>query len=89
MATKREKEPTFEEALAQIERIVAEVEEGKIGLDESVAKYEAGMKLIRFCQEKLNQVEKRLEMIDKSTRPSAPAEAASPADATNPADADP
>ncbi len=57
---------TFEQALKMIEKIVAEVEEGKIGLDESVEKYESCMKLLRFCQEKLNQAEKRIEIIEKT-----------------------
>jgi len=59
---------TFEEALKMIEQIVAEVEEGKIGLDESVEKYESCMKLIRFCQDKLNQAEKRIEIIEKTAQ---------------------
>lgn len=57
-----------------IEQIVAEVEEGKIGLDESVEKYEICMKLIRFCQEKLNLAEKRIEIIEKANQTEKPAD---------------
>lgn len=73
MAEKNDNELKFEEALAKIDAIVHQVEEGKIGLDESVEKYEEGMTLIRFCQEKLNQAEKRIETIEKTAKPPAKA----------------
>ena len=76
--TNKESKPTFEEALAELEKIVAEVEAGAIGLEESIHKYEQGMKLIRHCRAVLDQAEKRIEMIHKETR--APNAAAEPTD---------
>ena len=66
--TQKEKKQTFEEALAELEKIVAEVEAGEIGLEESISKYEAGMKLIKHCREFLERAEKRIEVINKETR---------------------
>ena len=42
---------SFEQALDGLERIVKELEEGKIGLEESLTLYENGVGLIRRCQE--------------------------------------
>ena len=65
MAQENEKKKTFEEALGELEKIVADVEAGEIGLEESINQYEAGMKLIKYCREILDQAEKRIETINK------------------------
>ncbi len=64
----KEKKPTFEEALKELEEIVTAVEEGKIGLEESLAQYEKGMKLIRQCRTILDAAEKRIETISKTDK---------------------
>ena len=51
---------TFEQALEGLERIVKELEEGKIGLEESLNLYENGVGLIRRCQEQLKRAEQRI-----------------------------
>ena len=60
MAKENEKKKTFEEALAELEKIVGDVEAGEIGLEESIDQYEAGMKLIKYCRAILDQAEKRI-----------------------------
>jgi len=55
--------PTFEQALAAIETIVHELEEGQLGLEESLARYERGVKLLRQCHEQLQQAERRIELL--------------------------
>ena len=60
-----EKKKSYEEALGELERIVEEVEQGKIGLEESIAKYEEGMKLIKHCRGMLDAAEKKIEVISK------------------------
>jgi len=55
-----EKLPTFEQALDALERIVKDLEEGKIGLEESLTLYENGVGLIRRCQEQLRRAEQRI-----------------------------
>jgi len=56
----------FEEAIETLETIVGQMEDGKIGLDDSLNKYEEAMKLIQVCQDKLSQAEKKIEIIKKN-----------------------
>lgn len=64
MAKSAEKrEPTFEEALEQLESIVTAIEEGKIGLEDAVAEYERGVKLLRRCQSILARAETRIQQL--------------------------
>ena len=58
-----EKKLTFEASLEQLEKIVTEVESGEIGLEESISKYENGMKLIKSCRSILNKAEERIQII--------------------------
>ena len=59
------KEPKFEEALAALENIVEEMESGQLSLEESMKKFEAGMKLAQLCSKKLGQTEKKVEILLK------------------------
>jgi len=59
----KEKTPTFEESVAQLEQIVAAIESGQIGLEESLAKYEQGMELVKRCRAILDRAEKRIELL--------------------------
>ena len=65
---KLETKQTFEQALGDLEKIVTEVEQGKIGLEESIEKYEQGMKLIKYCRAILEQAERRIETISKDAQ---------------------
>src|ERR1700722_11799464 len=58
-----EKGPSFEQALDQLETIVHALEEGRLGLDESLAHYEAGVKLLRRCHGLLARAERRIELL--------------------------
>ncbi len=53
----------FEEALEQLERIAEEIEQGRIGLEESITKYEAGMSLIAHCRTILDQSELKIQKL--------------------------
>jgi len=57
---------SFEEALAELEQIVAEIEGGQVGLEESLVKYERGTFLIQHCRGVLNVAEKQIELLSKS-----------------------
>lgn len=57
---------SFEAALAQLEEIVRSLEGGTMGLDEMVGAFEKGQGLIRFCNGKLDEVEKRIELLVKT-----------------------
>jgi exodeoxyribonuclease VII small subunit len=48
------KEKTFEQSIKELEKIVNELESGELDLDKSIAKYTEAMKLIEFCETKLN-----------------------------------
>jgi len=53
--------PTFEQALADLERIVHELEDGKISLEDSLARYEQGVALLKQCYGQLRQAEQRIQ----------------------------
>jgi exodeoxyribonuclease VII small subunit len=55
--------PTFEQAISELETIVREMEEGQIGLSESLAHYERGVKLLRHCHALLQQAEQRIALV--------------------------
>ena len=63
MAKKEDKALTFEESVAQLEQIVGAIESGQIGLEESLAKYEQGMDLVKHCRGILDRAEKRIEVL--------------------------
>ncbi|WP_142848274.1 exodeoxyribonuclease VII small subunit [Telmatospirillum sp. J64-1] len=54
---------SFEEALAELERIVRQLEEGKGRLEDSIAAYERGAQLKRHCEEKLREAQAKVERI--------------------------
>ena len=53
----------FEEAIKKLEKIAKELESGELGLDESVNKFEEGMKLSKICTKMLNDAEKRINLL--------------------------
>lgn len=61
-ATKLEK-LTFEDALANLEKIVRSLEEGNVPLDNSLALFEEGTKLVRFCNEKIDAAEQKVKIL--------------------------
>ena len=67
MADKPEKTQSFEKALARLEEIAAEMESGELGLEKMVAAFEEGQKLVKLCSSKLNEVEKKIEMLVKNS----------------------
>lgn len=56
---------TFEEALKQLETIADQIEQGKIGLEESITKYEEGMALVKQCREILAKAEHRIQKLQE------------------------
>jgi exodeoxyribonuclease VII small subunit len=55
----------FESAMEEIEQVVEQIESGELSLEESLAAYEKGVGLVKFCHQKLNEVEKRIEFLIK------------------------
>jgi exodeoxyribonuclease VII small subunit len=58
-------EMKFEEALKRLEKIVEDLESGKLTLDDSLKKYEEGVKLSRFCLKSLQSAQKKVQMLAK------------------------
>ena len=58
----------FEEALAKLEAIVAEMEGGRLTLEQSMARFEEGMKLTTHCGKQLGETEKKIEILLKSAQ---------------------
>ena len=65
------KPKTFEASLEELERIVRELEQGELPLEKSLELFEQGVKLSRECQDRLNQAERRIEVLmrDNQGRP--------------------
>jgi exodeoxyribonuclease VII small subunit len=65
------KTKTFETSLEELERIVRELEQGELPLEKSLELFEQGVKLSRECQDRLNQAERRIEVLmrDNQGRP--------------------
>ena len=56
----------FEKALEDLEKIVEAMESGELTLDQALKKYEEGVGLVRACQSKLTETEKRIEILTKT-----------------------
>ena len=56
---------TFEQSMKQLERIVQELEGGDLPLEKAIKKFEEGMKLTKFCSQKLDETEKKVSILLK------------------------
>lgn len=56
---------TFEEALAELEQILADIEAGHVGLEQSLQKYERGSFLVQHCRGVLAKAEQQIELLSK------------------------
>jgi exodeoxyribonuclease VII small subunit len=54
---------TFEDALVELERAVRDLEDGRLGLDEALSRYESGVGLIKSCHGRLRQAEQRILLL--------------------------
>jgi exodeoxyribonuclease VII small subunit len=57
---------SFEGALARLEEVVRRLEDGNLSLDESLALYEEGIKLLKFCEAELHRAEGAVEVLTKT-----------------------
>ena len=55
----------FEAAIAELETIVKKLEEGDLALEQSLALYERGVQLSRFCHARLEDAEHRIEILNE------------------------
>lgn len=67
MTARGRKERSFEEAMARLEAIVAEIESDELALEKQFELFQEGMGLARFCDAKLNEVQKSVEIVLKES----------------------
>ena len=71
MRTKKSHNPApdcglnFEQAIQRLEQIVAEMEGSDLALEEVLKKYEEGTRLVKFCGSKLDEAEKKIELLSR------------------------
>lgn len=56
-------ENKFEDSMKRLEDIVEDLEGGELPLEDSLKAFEEGMKLLTFCSDKLDEVEKRVDVL--------------------------
>jgi exodeoxyribonuclease VII small subunit len=54
---------SFEQSLEELEKIVADLESGKLGLSDALSRYEEGVKHLKACQQLLEQAERKIELL--------------------------
>ena len=55
---------TFEKALEELEALVTRMEDGKLPLEESLAAYQRGAELIKYCESRLTDAQARIAVLD-------------------------
>lgn len=63
MSKEKSKTISFESALEELEKLIAQMESGDVPLDDLIDKYEKGSELLKICQKKLGDAELRIEKI--------------------------
>jgi exodeoxyribonuclease VII small subunit len=63
MSEKNPSDIKFEAALESLEEVVEQLESGALSLEEALAAFEKGVGLVRYCNQKLTEVEKRIELL--------------------------
>jgi exodeoxyribonuclease VII small subunit len=65
MARKDPSNKKFETALEELEQVVEQLESGELSLENALAAFEKGVGLAKICNQKLNEVEKKIEVLVK------------------------
>jgi len=65
MAKKELGKKKFEDALEELEKVVEQLESGELSLEDSLAAFEEGVRLVKHCNQKLTEVEKKIELLVK------------------------
>ena len=58
---------TFEKALEELEALVHRMEDGKLPLEESLAAYQRGTELLKFCESRLTDAQARIAILEGGT----------------------
>ncbi len=65
MAAKAQKTASFEAAMTELEGIVAEMEGGKLSLEQSLAAYQRGAELLTFCRTRLDDAQQQVKVLEE------------------------
>lgn len=57
-------EASFEKALAELEKLVAQMEGGKLSLEQALEAHKRGLELARFCQERLEAAQRQVKVLE-------------------------
>jgi len=57
-------EVSFEKALAELEKLVAQMEGGKLSLEQALEAHKRGLELARFCQERLEAAQRQVKVLE-------------------------
>jgi exodeoxyribonuclease VII small subunit len=68
LAAGEEPKESFETALGRLEQIVSSLEKGDLSLEDSLKLYEEGIARARFCQERLEEAESKIEVLSQDAR---------------------
>ncbi len=62
--SRAEAEPSFEQALAELEKIVKKMESGELSLEQALATHKRGLELARFCQQRLEAAQEQVKVLE-------------------------
>lgn len=65
MAEQEQKEPTLEENFSELEKVIRNLENREISLEDSFKEYQKGMELVKRCSETIDRVEKKMLQISE------------------------
>jgi exodeoxyribonuclease VII small subunit len=65
MAKKDQSDRKFESALEELEGVIEQLESGNLSLEDSLAAFEKGVGLVKYCNQKLSEVEQKVELLIK------------------------
>ena len=82
----RETELNFEGAMDRLEKIVEQMESGKLPLEDLIVRYVEGMKLVKTCQERLANAEQKIEIITRNSGGKAVVQQFEPAQEASPSE---
>ncbi len=60
------KKQDFESSLGELEKIAEKLESGELGLEDSIAEFEKGIRYAKFCHDRLEEAEKKISILQKS-----------------------
>ncbi len=63
--TQKKQQPGLEEALAELESLVEQMEEGELTLEEALTRFQRGIELTRICRKSLSDAEHKVKILQK------------------------